>query len=480
MKTLSCIFSIAIAGTLFAACGEPAGRTGSGTDPVSLTAYEAGPTELLGQLAADTAESAVTVEAASTRPAANSDEDGATLAALAAGDVDLALLRSGRLAKEGAESLAPLGAPFLVTNNDQAIAIARDEVTEDLFADLPTIGLVGLGMMPTGVRHPFGYSEPLLGAEDYAGQTINVRVDGGVEAILDALGARPDTSVEEERSEKVASGELRGIEAAFQIFGAIDRPAVVASNVTLYERFDVVVIRKAAWDGLTSAQQKQLREAVASARDQAYGAMGGEEEMFGAWCLEQGAGATLASADQLQSLHLKLDPITARLEQQYDDVVGRMRSLHDGTTDAGDLTCPESDDEGRPAWAQMKPEGDQHVLDGTWRFNVVEAEMLAAGVSASDAHGNAGIWEMSVDGGIAEATVPDGHHCDWTFVFAGDQVVFDLGPQNWCQGYMGGTYRITGDTVHFNWTDTGWPATDADYGRTFSNAMFGEAVRVQG
>ena len=85
-----------------------------------------------------------------------------------------------------------------------------------------------------------------------------------------------------------------------------------------------------------------------------------------------------------------------------------------------------------------------------------------------------------MDGGIADATLPDGRHCDWTFTFAGDRVVFDLGPQDWCEGYIGGTYRVTGDTVDFDWTDTGWPATDADYGRTFSNAMFGEAVRVQG
>ena len=340
MKTLSCLASIALAGSLVAACGEPAGRTGSGTNPVSVNAYEAGPDELLGQLASDTADSAVSVVPVA-RPADDGDEDDVALDALAAGDVDLALLRSGRLTKEGAESLAPLGAPFLVTNDDQAIAIARDEVTEDLFADLPKIGLVGLGMMPMGVRHPFGYGEPLVGAEDYASQTINVRVDAGVEAILDALGARPDNSAGEERTEKVESGQLRGIEAAYQISGAVDRPAVVASNVNLYERFDVVVIREAAWDGLTSDQQEQLRDAVATARDQAYGARGSEEEMFDTWCAEPGADATLASEEQLESLHAKLDPITEALQQQYDSVVGRMRSLREGTSDAVDLTCPD-------------------------------------------------------------------------------------------------------------------------------------------
>ena len=158
-------------------------------------------------------------------------------------------------------------------------------------------------------------------------------------------------------------------------------------------------------------------------------------------------------------------------------MIDRLRLLHEGTTDAGDLTCPVK--AALPAWTTMKPRGDQGVLDGTWRFANEADELLAAGVTPSDAYGNAGVWEMSVDQGTADATLPDGRHCDWKFTFAGDRVLFDLGPQDWCEGIMAGTYRVEDDTVHFDWTDTGWPATDAEYGRTFSNAMFGEAVRVQ-
>ena len=212
-------------------------------------------------------------------------EDTVTLAALAAGEVDLALLRAGRLTEEGADSLAPLGAPFVVTNDDQAIAIARDAVTDDLFASLPDIGLVGLGLVPVGLRHPFGYQEPLLGAADYLGQTINVRIDAGVQEILEALGASPDYSAGQERTDKVVGGELRGIELSLQIFGAVDQPAVMTSNVSLYERFDVVVVREPAWDALTTAQQDELTSSVAAARDEAYAAMGTEEALFDEWCL---------------------------------------------------------------------------------------------------------------------------------------------------------------------------------------------------
>jgi TRAP-type C4-dicarboxylate transport system substrate-binding protein len=470
MKPNSLILSVAVAvaGTLLAACGEPAGRTGSGTDPVSLTTYEAGPDEFLGRLAAGTVNSAVAI-ATVPNPNANGDGDTAALAALASGDLDLALIRSGRLTTEGAASLAPLGAPFLVSNNDQAIAIARDPVTEDLLADLPKIGLVGLGLVPMGVRHPFGYGEPLLGAADYAGQTINGRVDA---AILDALGARLDTSVNEERTRKVQSGELRGIEISLQIFGAVDRPAVVTSNVNLYQRFDVVVIRRAAWDGLTTDQQDQVRSAVAKARDEAYAAMGTEEALFGEWCREPGAGSAQASPEQLASLHAALDPVTEALAAQHGPVIDRLRTLHEGTSEPSGLDCPAAD-ASTPAWATLEPTGDQGVLDGTWRFANDEDELVAAGLTPSDANGNAGVWEMVVNGGDATLALNGGRSCSSKLTFAGDQVLFFVGPEEWCGGYMRGTYSTDGDTVRFQWGGDG-------YGLVLANGLFGEAVRVQG
>ena len=256
-----------------------------------------------------------------------------------------------------------------------------------------------------GVRHPFGYGEPLLGAGDYAGQTINGRVDAGVKAILDALGARLDTSFAEERTQKVESGELRGIENSLQIFGAVDRPAVVTSNVNLYQRFDVVVVREAAWDGLTTDQQDQLRSAVAKARDAAYAAMGTEEALFLEWCREPGAGSAQASPEQLASLHAALDPVTEALAAQHGPVIDRLRALHEGTSEPSGLDCPEGS-ASTPAGVTLEPKGDQGVLDGTWRFANDEDELVAAGLTPSDANGNAGVWEMVVNGGDATLTTP--------------------------------------------------------------------------
>jgi TRAP-type C4-dicarboxylate transport system substrate-binding protein len=446
------------------------GRTGSGVDPISLKAYEAAPDELLGRLAQSSDKSPVVITAVPL-PDGDRDYDNEALAALAAGSLDIAAIRSGRLVTEGAASLSPLGAPFLVTNNDQAIAIARDSIVEDLSADLPKIGLVGVGLIPIGTRRPFGFGKPLLGADDYAHQVINARVDEGVKAMLEALGATVDSSSEQERTAKVKSGKLRGIEASFQNMAAVDRPAVVTTNVTLYERFDVVVVRKPAWDALTDSQREGLQAAVAHARDDTFAAMGTDSKLIGEFCLTGGSTSAAANAADLASLHSALDPVAAAVEAQYPTVVARLRELHAGTTDVTGLSCPTDN---RPSWAQLAPKGDQGVLDGTWRFANDEADLVAAGLSASDAHGNAGVWEMTVTDGKAQLALNGGRPCSSTFTFADDQVVFLVGPEEWCGGYVAGTYKLDGDTATFRWAEAG----DA-YGLVLGNGLFHQAVRVQ-
>ncbi len=377
---ISTALATALVASMLAACGTPAGRTGSGTDPVSLTAYQATPEELIGRLASAASDTAVTIEQVPHTPPTDGTEDTVTLADLAAGEVDLALLRAGRLTEEGADSLAPLGAPFVVTNDDQAIAIARDAVTDDLFASLPDIGLVGLGLVPVGLRHPFGYREPLLGAADYLGQTINVRIDAGVQEILEALGAlarlqrraRAHRQGPRRRAarHRALAPDLRGRRPASRDDQQRDPLRALRRRGRAQARLGCAHHR----------QQDELTSSVAAARDEAYAAMGTEEALFGEWCLLAGAGSALASPQQLASLHEKLDPITSEVAAQHGPVIDRLRLLHEGTTDAGDLTCPVK--AALPAWTTMKPRGDQGVLDGTWRFANEADELLAAGTQA--------------------------------------------------------------------------------------------------
>ena len=179
------------------------------------------------------------------------------------------------------------------------------------------------------------------------------------------------------------------------------------------------------------------------------------------------------------SLHAALDPVTATLasDQLAKEVIDRMRALHAGTTDPPtDLTCA-PDQPSASAWQNLAPVGDQTVLDGTWRFTPTEADLLAAGATASDARNNAIVWEVTLRNGKGTATVGGGGDtCEWVFKFAGSRVLFDFREGSSCGGMAAGTYRRVDDTVTFTWTDAG----DDPYLLKLLNGIYGKAVRVTG
>ena len=157
--------------TVTGCSGEPLSRSGAGTDPVTLTAaWGQGPSgiggDVLGHLIDGTGDAAVRVVDGGPPKAPDTMEERHGVEKLLSGKADITVVRAGVLQLLGADSLAPLGAPFVVTNNDQAAAIAADpELSQQLMSGLDELGLVGLGLVPGGLRHPFGFgTEALLGA----------------------------------------------------------------------------------------------------------------------------------------------------------------------------------------------------------------------------------------------------------------------------------------------------------------------------
>ena len=481
------LVTTALAVTLIG-CGEPATRTGAPSEPVVLRpATGGGPgvgNDVMDLLAAATATGNVRVANAEDADQVTPGSD-RTLELLADGAADIGVVRSGQLVTAGAASLMALQAPLVVSNNEQAAAIAADPIAETAMADLSKIGLVGLALVPGGLRHPFGYgTTPLSHASAFDGATINTREDdAGVAAIMSALGAEEDHTIAATRTDRAASGEIDGIEAALQQFGAVDLPAVITPNVTLYEKFDVIIVRESSWSTLSAGQQNELMAAAAQVRISAPLSRGTEASLLHEWCGFEGASAAPADDAGLASFHQALDPVVTSLESDpaAKEIIDTMRALGTGTTPVvANPVCPAAQDE--PAgefWETFEPVGDQTVLDGTWRFAPTEDDLLAAGLTASDARSNAGVWEVTLVDGTGTATLGSGHTCTWTFAFSGDTVLFDLGPEGSCGGgqsvFTAGTYDLAGDEVTFAWTEPG-----DDYGLRLMNGIFGKAVQVSG
>lgn len=441
--------------------GTPLTRSGAEVDPISLTStYANGPSgvgsDVLDELVAATAAEPVTVERPSTPPDSD-DNDGDAVKRVQAGQAELAVVRTDALEGAGATSMAAFTAPFAVTSDAQATKIATDPIAGKLLAGLDRIGLVGLRLVPGGLRHPVGYKTPLLGPGDYQGMVINTRPGPGTERIIAALGARTDHSINVERSRRVAAGALRGIEISFGQSSAADRPAVMTSNVSLYTKFDVVVIRRSTFETLSTPQQNALEAAVDQAIETALGKRMREEDAISKWCRATDFAAVVAPPGVLEQLQGALTPVTEALRNDpaTAEALDRFAALHEGTTDATGATCagPESDEAERAPY-RVTPRGDQTVLDGVWRLGATREEILDAGMSEERASANAGVWTVRITDGKGTWSQPSGEPCDGNFSFAGNKVTLDmdLGLDNGCDGLAIGTYERKGDTVTFHWT----------------------------
>jgi TRAP-type C4-dicarboxylate transport system substrate-binding protein len=482
---------VAVAALVGAACGSPPTRSGQAVDPVALTSVSSGAggvgPDVLAQLVEDTKADPVQV-GEPTRADYSNDVEGDTIKAVQDGTFDIAVVRAGRLAQAGATSLAILQTPFLVTSNEQADAVSADPVADDLMAGLDDIGLTGIALVPGGLRHPFGYSRALYGPDDYRGTVINTIYGSGAEPTLAALGATADNSVDTERADKARSGELRGIEVSLQQQAAADRPAVVTSNVTFYEKFDVVVVRSDTWNGLTSAQQDALRAAAVAAGRTAISARDTEAAGLERWCRTPGAASVVADDDQLAALHTALQSVIddALALPGAAAIADRVSALAPDQPPPSGATCGSLDADGNVTSGEdaeaaneyeVTRTGPQDVLDGVWRMVADRQQMLDAGISPQDAGANDGVWTLTIVDHIADVEQPNGGpNCTWDFAFDGNRVSLDQSAQgnDNCGGRSIGTYRLDGDIVTFDWE------RNRDYDVVLDQVMFGHGMQKIG
>ena len=472
--TLVLLAALALA---LSGCDDPPTRSGASTDPVVLTSvFGQGPggvgADVLEALASDTAGAAVSV-AAPRESTGTADAEADAVAALQAGDLDVTVVRADVLATAGADSLAVLQAPFLVTSPEQADRVVADPVAQDLMAGLDEIGLVGLAMVPGGLRHPFGYAGPLLVPDDYAGHGFNVHPGDGAAAIVDALGATPDTSIDTERAVAAARGDLVGIEVSLQHVQAVDLPAVLTSNVTLYTKFDVVIVRADAWAGLSRAQQEELRDAAVAAGARAVSERDTEAEGLDRWCQTSGASSVLATDEQKAAMEDALASVleAATAPAEASAAADRVAELGADVPESAGRAC-----EGPVIEAtgdlEVTPVGDQRVLDGMWRMDVRKEDLLAAGASSAGAAIDAGVWTLDIRNGLGIVQAPHVDDCTFQFRFDGEHVSIDFGAHgnDACYGLVQGTFRLDGDTVHFTWTE------QRDYDVALDNAIWARGL----
>ncbi len=183
------------------------------------------------------------------------------------------LVQSGKLAAAlipargwdelGVTSLQALQAPFLVSTEELVEQIVQGEPAEEMLAGLDKAGVVGLALLPEGLRHPVGFARPLLTLEDFAGAKIRAPLSNASYRLLEALAAKPVDICCRDFLPAVAGGEIDGADSDFAWGRDLPRPGTFTANVTFYPKVNAIVVNDDTFGDLSEEHREVLREAAA-------------------------------------------------------------------------------------------------------------------------------------------------------------------------------------------------------------------------
>ncbi len=353
---------------------------------------------------------------------------------VARGELDLGMVPARAWDTEGVTSLRALHAPFLVTSEELLARVVKAELAKEMLAGLDELGVVGLALLPEGLRHPFGFDKPLLAPDDYAGRTIRAPTSTVTSAVFEALGATAD-DLAGNFPELVANGAVAGAETSFMWAPSLPGRAIATGNVTLYPKVNSLVVNTDALARLTEEQRGILQEAATQTREWAIEALPTDEEAARTYC-EQGGSIVLASESDLAALERAAAPVYADLERDAKTkrLIAEIRELKAEMPVTSNVDAC-SGDRDEPISAP-EPTGDagQSIPDGIYRLEIADEDLRAGGVVDPGAIAeNRGIftWTLSQGKWHYEQRAANALHNpsdDGTYTVEGDGVTFVFPP----------------------------------------------------
>jgi hypothetical protein len=270
---------------------------------------------------------------------------------------------------------------------------------------------------------------PLRSPADFAGKTIGVQSSKLAAATTRALGATPRSFP--------SMGRIDGFDGIEQQLTAIDGNGYdavakyVTANLKLWPRPLVLFMNREAFDRLSTAQQRLLRDAVGNAVAPTLRLLADRDaESAGNLC-RRGAVFVSATQGDLAALRTAVGPVYAELERDPETkaFIDRIRTLKRATRNA---PAPNAAACKQAAGAGGGARGRQ-LIAGTYTATVTRGELLRhpAFESGEDNRGNYGKYRLHFEEGR------------WTI----ENLSIHMS--------AGGTYSIDGNTITLRPSTTG-------------------------
>jgi len=198
------------------------------------------------------------------------------LADVRSGTVEMATVSSAVWDNAGVNAFQALQAPFLITNYEiERKVLSSDDgtglgdIAEDMLARLEEEDdqLKGLAIHEGGLRSPLGREKPLVSLADFDGLKIRAVESKVMSEGLKALGAEPSPLPLPDVYGALQNGTVDGMEAntglvnGFKYYEVAD---FFTGNVVFWPFPTVMVMNKAAWDGLDDTQREIIEDAAAA------------------------------------------------------------------------------------------------------------------------------------------------------------------------------------------------------------------------
>ena len=229
---------------------------------------------------------------------------------------------------------------------------------------------------------------------------------------------------------QVKDGELRGIEVSVQQDQAVDLPAVQTANVTLYEKFDVVLSARLPGTGSAPRNSRPPATAWRRPRRRRHGRPPRRGGRAGGLVSRRRAPPPCwrppSSWRACTAAWTRSPPRWPRTRRPTRCSSGCASSTTGPSTRR---PRPARAGAGRSPVARTwsSRQGDQSLLDGTWRLVLDAEDLIARGVPAHDAEENAGVWEFRFEDGHVDGVAPDGLPCNANYAINGRRVLHGVG-----------------------------------------------------
>jgi C4-dicarboxylate-binding protein DctP len=371
--------------------------------------------------------------------------------AVRSGSVELGLIPSHALVREGVTTLRALQAPFLITSSEVASRATSGRLAARLQAGLGDLSLTGLGLVPEGLLRPFGYLKPLERPADFAGVTI--RSSPVAHEVLRTLGAHP-VELDVEEGDTAVHGDFAARDDSRPTAESFPRNAHTSAGVVLLAKVDAFVGSSADLARLGAARRTVLRQAADDAHAETGRALAGAAA-GAAFCR---AGGTIVPTRRsaLEALRAKAAPLLAAMRSDPGTgvLIGEIERLGTaGGTKPRPCAPTRAAPSGPSGAEEQSPEvrGSKLPPAGTYRRAFTSTQLRAAGAAATEAESNRGVTTLTLDGPVhdprfaIEHQGTAGRSCRGRVLLTPDRLAelkWNLGTP--CSGYIAFAWKLDG------------------------------------